>query len=114
MNNKKEILEKNAKEYFYSGEDNLKNDRYNSSVVLFFKALISLVDIYILDKMGITPSSHTNRFKIIQENFPEVYNLVDKDFPFYQDIYSQSMNKEIAGVIKDDAKTMAKKTEIKL
>ena len=114
MDSKKEILEKNAKEYFSSGKEELKKSRYNSSVVLFFKALISLVDIYILKQTGKTPSSHANRFRTIQENFSDVYNIVDKDFPFYQNSYFQSMNREIAEVIKDDAKIMAEKTKIKL
>ena len=73
-----------------------------------------MVDIYILKQTGETPSSHANRFRTIQKNFPEIYDLVDKDFPFYQNSYSQSMNKEIAEAIKDDAKIMAKKAEIKL
>ena len=114
MNNKKEILEKNTIEYFSSGEEELKKGRYNSSVVLFFKALISLVDIYILKQTGETPSSHANRFRTIQKNFPDIYDLVDKDFPFYQNSYFQSMSKEIAEAIKDDTKIMAKKAEIKL
>jgi uncharacterized protein (UPF0332 family) len=115
MNKDKEIvLEKNAREYFDSGEENLKKSRYNSAVVLLFKCLIALTDLYILKKTGEAPSSHTNRFRVLQEKFPAEYNLVDKDFPFYQDSYVQVMTRELAEVIKDDAKTMAKKAEIKL
>lgn len=111
---KKGILENNAKEYFESGEEELKKKRYNSSVVLFFKSLISLADLYILKKTGKVPSSHTERFRILQEKFPEEYDLIDKDFPFYQNSYIQSMTKELAEVIKYDIKIMAKKTETKL
>jgi len=35
MGMKEEILEKTAKEYFESAEDELKKGRYNSAVVLF-------------------------------------------------------------------------------
>ncbi len=111
---KEEILEKTAKEYFDAAEDELRNSRFNSSVVLFFKSLIALSDLYILQNTGDTPSSHTERFRILQENFQEVYDLVDKDFPFYQNSYVQLMPKELAEVIKDDAKFMAEKTKIKL
>ena len=65
-------------------------------------------------KQGIPPSSHNDRFKITKEKFPEVYNLLDKNFPFYQNSYVQIMNKELAEVIKDDAKIMAEKTNNKL
>lgn len=115
MNEKKEeILINNSKEYFNSGEDELKKGRNNSAVVLFFKCLVSLCDIYILRKTENVPSSHTNRFKILKEKFPEEYDLIDKDFPFYQDSYVQLMSKELAEVIKEDAKTMADKIKIEL
>ncbi len=113
-NTKEKILEKTAKEYFESGEDEFEKERYNSAVVLFFKSLVAVVDLYILQETGNTPSSHTERFRIIQDNFLEVYNLLDKDFPFYQDSYVHVMTKELAEVIKNDAKTMAEKTKIKL
>ena len=111
---KKQILEKTAKEYFESGEDDLEKKRYNSALVLFFKCLIALVDIYVYEKTGNTPSSHTARFNICREKFDEVYDLIDKDFPYYQDSYIQIMSKELAEVMKNDAKTMAEKTGIKL
>lgn len=115
MNSEKaEILIKNAKEYFDSANRDFRENKYNSAVVLYFKSLISLVDLYVFQKTQSVPSSHNSRFRILQERFPEVYNLVDKDFPFYQDSYSQIMSKELAGVIRDDAKIMAEKTEIKL
>ena len=112
--NKEEILIKTGKEYFYSGEDEFNKGRYNSAVVLYFKALVSFSDLYVFQETGDTPSSHNDRFKITKEKFSEVYNLLDKDFPFYQSSYVQIMNKELAGVIKDDAKIMAEKTKIKL
>ena len=113
-NEKTEILEKIAKEYFNSGRDEFNKEMYNSSLVLFFKSLVALVDIYILQKTNQTPSSHTERFRITKQNFPEVYDLLDKDSPFYQDSYIQIITKELAEVIKNDAETMAKKTKIAL
>ena len=111
---KTEILEKASKEYFLSGEDEFKKQRYNSAVVLFFKSLVALIDLYILKETGNTPSSHTERFRIAQQNFQNIYDLLDKDFPFYQDSYVQLMTKELAEVIKNDAKTMAEKAKVKL
>lgn len=115
MNNEKwVILEKNAGEYFSSGNEELAKRRYNSAVVLFFKCIIALADLYILKETGNVPSSHVSRFRTLQERFLEVYNIVDKDFPFYQNSYVQSMTKELAEVIKNDAKVMAGKVKIKL
>ena len=111
---KEEILEKTGKEYFYSAEEELQKERNNSAVVLFFKSLVAFVDLYVLQQTGETPSSHTKRFNIVKEKFEDVYELLDKDFPFYQDSYVQIMTKELAEVIKEDAKTMAKKTKVEL
>jgi uncharacterized protein (UPF0332 family) len=115
MNNEqKEILENNAREYFSSGNEALLGGKYNSSVVLFFKSLIALADIYVLNKTGEAPSSHSNRFKILEQSFPEIYKIVDKDFPFYQNSYVQLMTKELAEIIQNDTKIMAEKAEVKL
>jgi|SRR3989344_5129075 len=114
MKEKEQILLESAKEYYKSAETSLKNSQYNSAVVLFFKSLIAFSDLYLLRKTGESPSSHNARFRMLQEITLEVYNLVDKDFPFYQDSYVQRMSKELAEVIKDDARTVAKKMEIEV
>ena len=111
---KRDILEKTAREYFESGNRDFNEKRYNSSVVLYFKCLIALIDLFILVNTGETPSSHNSRFRIAHEKFPELYALIDKDFPFYQNSYFQLMSGELAEVIKEDAKFVAEKIEIKL
>ena len=50
INEKANILKKTAKEYFDSGEDEFRKERYNSSLILYFKSLIALVDLFILQK----------------------------------------------------------------
>jgi len=110
----KEILEKTAKEYFDSAEEQLRKKRYNSALVLFFKSLISLIDLFIFQNTGKTPSSHNHRFKITHNFFPKIYDILDKDFPFYQDSYVQIVSKELVEVIKNDAQIMAEKTKVKL
>lgn len=111
---KAEILIKTAKEYFDSAKEEFSKKRYNSSVVLYFKSLVALIDLFILQKTGNTPSSHTERFRITQERFKDIYNILDKNFPFYQESYVHLMTKELAEVIKNDAELMAKKTQVKL
>ena len=111
---KEDVLEKTAKEYFEAAEDEFNKCRLNSAVVLFFKSLVALIDLYILQNTGKTPSSHTERFRITQENFSDVYDILDKDFPFYQDSYNIFMTKELAEVIREDAEYVAEKTSIEL
>ncbi len=111
---KKEILEKTAKEYFEEGQLAFLRGKYNSSVVLFFKALVTFSDLYLLNQTGQTPSSHSSRFNIAKTKFPDIYDVLDKDFPFYQDSYGKIMSKELAEVIKEDAKVVAKKAGIEV
>ena len=108
------ILENTAREYFQSGREELAKNRNNSAVVLFFKSLVALADLQIYKKLGKTPSSHAERFNLAKNNLPELYNLLDKDFPFYQSSYNILMSKELAEVIKEDAEKVAKEIRIKL
>ena len=48
MKEKEQILLESAKEYYKSAETSLKNNQYNSAVVLFFKSLIAFSDLYLL------------------------------------------------------------------
>lgn len=111
---KAEILGKTAVEYFSSAEDEFGKKRFNSAVVLYFKSLVAFSDLFVLQKEGFSPSSHNSRFRITQKKFPEIYNLLDKDFPFYQDSYVQFMSKELAEVIKNDAEVVAEKAKVKI
>lgn len=109
---KEEILKKTTKEY-YDVAISLDN-KPNSSIILLFKSLIALVDLYLLQKTNETPSSHSKRFRIVEEQFPDVYDILDRDFPFYQDSYNLIMSKELVEIIKNDVQTMAEKTKVEL
>ena len=108
------ILEKSGKEYYLSGKDELNKERYNSALVLFFKALLSFCDLYLLKEIGKSPKSHNDRFRITKEKFLDIYEILDKDFPFYIESYAKIISKENAEVIKQHAEAMATKIEIKL
>ena len=104
MEDKERILTENYIEYCELAESSLKQKKFNSSVTLFFKAISAAADIFILKKVGFVPSSHTHRFRIAQEKFSELYDLLDKDFPFYQQSYTYKMTEEAAQILKEDAK----------
>ena len=102
MNEKETILLENFDEYYSLGLDASKKEKYNSATTLFFKAIAALCDLFILKTEGYIPSSHSNRFRIIEEKNKEIYNIADKDFPFYQDSYTQKMDKETVEMLKND------------
>ncbi|MDO8661475.1 MAG: hypothetical protein Q7K43_06295 [Candidatus Woesearchaeota archaeon] len=108
---KERILRENVQEYLSSAEHALKNTKYNVAVTLFFKALCDSADLFLYLKTKQVPSSHSNRFAILKKDYTKIYELLDKDFPFYQDSYTKKMSKEAAEVLRDDARTIAQSTE---
>ncbi|MDO8740874.1 MAG: hypothetical protein Q7J54_04870 [Candidatus Woesearchaeota archaeon] len=112
MNEKEGILKENFYEYYELGVSAFKQGKHNTATTLFFKALVALCDIYILRKEGRVPTSHSDRFRVLEEKFREIYKIVDRDFPFYQDSYTKKMDKESAELIKNDIEKIRKMLEI--
>ncbi|MDO8460561.1 MAG: hypothetical protein Q7S74_05605 [Nanoarchaeota archaeon] len=110
----KQILIDNSKEYYKNALDAKKRSEYNTAVTLFFKTLSSLADLYILINEGKIPSSHTERFRILELNYHEIYEILDKDFPFYQDSYRNKLDKETCEVLEEDVKRLFDKVKIKV
>jgi len=108
MDEKEDILIKNAKEFYQNAIGLEKSESYNSAVTLFFKSLAVLGDIFILRNEKKIPSSHSERFRILEEKHPDVYNLLDKDFPFYQNSYKLQLDKETCEVLKKDVEKLIK------
>jgi hypothetical protein len=90
-------------EYIEQAEQAFFNRKYNTAATLFFKAICAAADLYLFRKAGLVPSSHTHRFNLAEEKFPHLYEILEKDFPFYQDSYTRKISKEAVEVLRDDA-----------
>lgn len=110
--NEEQFLLENIKEFLKEGKEARLNQAYNSSVTLFFKALAVLCDLYILRKEGFIPKNHTERFEILKSKYSEIYSIMNKDFPVYQQSYRLKINKEYAEVLEKDVKRIIEITEI--
>ncbi len=108
MEDRERILLENVNEYLAFGLEAFQKKSYNTATTLFFKTLAALVDLYVLRKEGFVPTSHNHRFRVLQEKFPSIYTVLDRDFPFYQDSYTKKMNKEAAELLKHDIETIKK------
>lgn len=111
MTPKEQILYDNFEEYYNFALDAFIKKKYNTATTLFFKAIVSLSDLYILKKTGSSPSSHSTRFRIMENKFPDLYFIADKNFPFYQDSYSKKMGLEEASMLKNDTEKIKKIVE---
>ena len=108
MNN----LIKNLNLIISSADMVFDNDDYTSATILYFKALFAALDMIILKKLGITPKDHTERFRMLEKNMPEIYVLLDKYFRIYRDTYSVSIDKNTCTKIKDEVKRIIKEQGI--
>jgi hypothetical protein len=101
-----EILLENAKEYYRNAVSAEDRKEFNSSVTLFFKCISSLADLFVFRDSGKIPSSHTDRFRILEFKFPEIYKIVDINFPFYQGSYRSKLNLETSKMLRKDAERL--------
>ena len=114
MNEFKNILIENAKEYFGNALSAEKRYEFNSSVTLYFKAISALCDLYLFEKEGRMITNHSERFRILKLKYPLLYGIMDKDFPFYQDSYKLRLNMEVSEILKEDAKRLFKLLNINI
>ncbi|HIH31475.1 TPA: hypothetical protein HA235_02100 [Candidatus Woesearchaeota archaeon] len=112
MDAREEILRNNFKEYFESAEEALKKSKYNVATTLFFKAIAAGCDLAIFIDEQLIPSSHTDRFRILEQRYPVLYRIANKTFPFYQQSYTAKMDKETAPVLKQYAEQIKKNLKI--
>ena len=103
-----EVLLKNLKEYLKYAIEAYKKENYNTAVTLFFKALVTICDIEIFKKMKMIPSSHENRFRTLENGFPYLYRIADKDFPYYTDSYRITISKRVVDLVKEDVEKLLK------
>lgn len=102
------ILLENLKEYLSYARKAYDEENYNTAVTLFFKALVTICDIEIFRKTSSIPSSHENRFRTLENKFPHLYRVVDKDFPYYTDSYRIIISKKIVDLVKEDVEKLLK------
>ncbi|MBU0628477.1 MAG: hypothetical protein KKC75_04760 [Nanoarchaeota archaeon] len=112
--NEESLLLENIKEFVKEGKEARLNKAYNSAVTLFFKALAVLCDLYILKKEGFIPKNHTERFEILKSKYSEIYKIMNKDFPVYQQSYRLKINKEYAEVLEKDVEKLIENTKINI
>ncbi|MBI4983601.1 hypothetical protein HZC32_03075 [Candidatus Woesearchaeota archaeon] len=91
-------------EEYQGAEEEFKKGRYKNAAILFSKAFFALCDLLIYQKMNKLPKNHTERFRILEEYFPDVYKIADQIFTHYTDAYSKPILKETGEQIKDGLK----------
>lgn len=105
----KEVIEKNLEEYLEIARYSFSKKKFNTAVTLYYKALVELCDLELLNKANKIGSNHTERFELLQEFSPELYRTASKMFRFYRDSYNKEIKETIARVIKEEVEICIKK-----
>lgn len=111
---KEAILKENITEYHSYAIDAFNKENYNTATTLFFKAFAAMCDLLILRSENRIPSSHTDRFRLLENKHFRIYKIADRDFPFYQDSYTKKMTREAAEILKDDVEKLASELSLNL
>jgi len=105
-------LEKTFLEEYEGAKEEFIKERYKNATILFSKSLFALCDIIIFSKLKKLPKNHTERFRILEQYFHDVYEIVDGIFSHYTDAYSKPVLKETCEEIKDGIKKIRKDYEL--
>ncbi|MBN1156654.1 hypothetical protein JXA85_03500 [Candidatus Woesearchaeota archaeon] len=83
-------------EFVKGGDADFKEERFNSAVTQYFKAIAVLCDLKLYEQRASLPSNHTERFTLLKTNFAKVYSLLSKIFRGYTDSYNIKLTKKDA------------------
>lgn len=109
-----QFLLENVKEFVSQAKKAANDSSYNSAVTLLFKAIAVMSDLFILKAEGFIPKNHTERFQLLKSKYFEIYKILNKDFPVYQQSYKIKLNKEYVRILEDDIKQLIKITKISI
>ncbi|MFH1589748.1 MAG: hypothetical protein ABIB43_04240 [archaeon] len=77
-----------------------KSSDFTSATIIYFKTLFAIHDFILLQKIGYAPKDHTERFRLLEKEFPESYKIIDSEFNTYRSTYSRIISEETCKRIK--------------
>jgi hypothetical protein len=107
-------LLKNIKTMLKSAEMVYLSKDYTSATILFFKVAFGVLDIILLKTTGKTPKNHTERFRMLQNDHPDLYTFLDKFFKIYRDTYSITIDKETCEQVRKSVKELITRYSIQI
>jgi len=105
-------LEETFLEEYQGAKEQLEKGRYKNALILFSKSLFALCDIILYHKLRKLPKNHNERFRMLEEFFPEIYTIVDELFGLYTDAYSKPILKNASKMIENGIKQIISLVEV--
>jgi|SRR3989344_5292828 len=104
----------NVKTFWKSAELVYLTKDYTSAAILYFKCLFVLLDYILFKSIRKTPKDHSERFRLLEINFPELYRTTDKYFQVYRDTYSLKIEKEKCDEVRKNVSRIIKEQNIQV
>ena len=108
----KESIISNIVNFYKSAEMVYKSNFYTSAYILYFKSLVSLIDLEILQLKKVIPKDHTQRFEILTRVDYDSYKVLSKFFEHYRNAYSSEVEKNVCKEIRNEVKKRIKRQKI--
>ena len=108
----RDILKENIKKFIKSAEIIYNTGDFTSSAILYFKAFFAILDLVILKRIGKIPKDHSERFRILESGFSNLYSSLDKLYHIYRNTYTAIINKYDCDKIKNDVERIIKEQRI--
>ncbi|MBW2981325.1 hypothetical protein KY343_00465 [Candidatus Woesearchaeota archaeon] len=105
-------LTENIKKILSSAELVYSNKDFTSATILYFKAVFSVIDLILLKSEGKAPKDHTERFRVLEKSYPDLYEFLDKYFKIYRDTYSTTIDKETCDKVKENVKRIIERYKV--
>ncbi|PIU76042.1 hypothetical protein COS75_01125 [Candidatus Pacearchaeota archaeon CG06_land_8_20_14_3_00_35_12] len=95
-------LKANIKEFLESAERDFAEEKYNSAINSYFKAIAALCDLKIYELKRVLPKNHAERFLFLKTSFYEVYEILSPLFKEYTKTYNLRLGKKDALSFKEN------------
>ena len=94
-------MKKGIDEYIQAAIEDEERARKRAATIMYFKAIGTICDYIIYSKLKKVPDNHNERFRILENHFPELYSILNGLFPIYQQTYRSDINTEQLEMIKN-------------
>lgn len=108
VDDEEKILNENIKRFLESADIIYKTSDFTSATILYFKALFAVLDLIIFKNQGKIPKDHSERFRILESDFSDLYETLDELYVIYRETYIAIINKEKCDEVKNNVERIIK------
>lgn len=102
-----------ARNFFILGRIAEKIGMHSEAASNYFKSL-SAVNDFLLETINLKAKDHSERFRLLEQNFPEAYEITDKMFAVYRRTYTAEISREELAMLRKALENALKNARIQI